>query len=195
MYVAVKGGETAIENAHRLLDQKRRGATDVPPLSLAQIAQQMPLAVARVMSEGSLYDRELAALAIKQSAGDLLEAIFLLRAYRTTLSRYCVSRPLHTTSMQVERRISATYKDLPGGQLLGPTFDYTHRLLDFTLQAEGEPSPASQQGDVRQAQAAVDERAATQQPALPDALHPDADAQADTAAGETGQGFPRVLGL
>ena len=32
--------------------------------------------------------------------------------------------------MRIERRVSATYKDLPGGQLLGPTFDYTHRLLD-----------------------------------------------------------------
>lgn len=136
MYVAVKGGEAAIEQAHRLLDQKRRGDTSVPALSLAQIEQQMPLAVARVMSEGSLYDRELAALAIKQAAGDLQEAIFLLRAYRTTLSRYCASMPLETTQMQIERRISATYKDLPGGQLLGPTFDYTHRLLDFALAAE-----------------------------------------------------------
>src|SRR5690606_1945072 len=122
MYVAVKGGETAIENAHRLLDQKRRGATDVPPLSLAQIAQQMPVAVAGVMSDGCINDRGWDALGFKQSAGDLMEAIFLLRAYRTTLCRYCVSRPLHTTCMQVERRISATYKDLPGGQLLGPTF-------------------------------------------------------------------------
>lgn len=198
MYVAVKGGETAIENAHRLLDQKRRGATDVPPLSLAQIAQQMPLAVARVMSEGSLYDRELAALAIKQSAGDLLEAIFLLRAYRTTLSRYCVSRPLHTESMQVERRISATYKDLPGGQLLGPTFDYTHRLLDFTLQAEGEQPQALQQGDGQQIQAVVDgvdQTAAAQQATLPGARPLDANAQADATMQEAGQDFPRVLGL
>ncbi len=138
MYVAVKGGEAAIEQTHRLLDQKRRGDMSVPALSLAQIEQQMPLAVARVMSEGSLYDRELAALAIKQAAGDLQEAIFLLRAYRTTLSRYCASMPLETTQMQIERRISATYKDLPGGQLLGPTFDYTHRLLDFALAAEEE---------------------------------------------------------
>ncbi|TIP34674.1 MAG: carbon-phosphorus lyase complex subunit PhnI, partial [Mesorhizobium sp.] len=38
-------------------------------------------------------------------------------------------------AMQVERRISATYKDLPGGQVLGPTFDYTHRLLDPELAA------------------------------------------------------------
>ena len=35
--------------------------------------------------------------------------------------------------MVVERRISAIFKDLPGGQILGPTFDYTHRLLDFEL--------------------------------------------------------------
>jgi alpha-D-ribose 1-methylphosphonate 5-triphosphate synthase subunit PhnI len=40
--------------------------------------------------------------------------------------------------MQIERRISATFKDLPGGQLLGPTFDYTHRLLDPDLEGEGE---------------------------------------------------------
>ncbi|MEL6736915.1 MAG: carbon-phosphorus lyase complex subunit PhnI, partial [Pseudomonadota bacterium] len=33
---------------------------------------------------------------------------------------------------------SATFKDLPGGQVLGPTFDYTHRLLDFKLAADGE---------------------------------------------------------
>ena len=39
--------------------------------------------------------------------------------------------------MQLDRRISATFKDLPGGQVLGPTYDYTQRLLDFTLLAEG----------------------------------------------------------
>ena len=75
MYVAVKGGEQAIDNAHRLLAKKRRGDTAVPELSVEQIRQQLPLAVARVMSEGSLYDEELAALAIKQAAGDLVEAI------------------------------------------------------------------------------------------------------------------------
>ncbi|MET0126653.1 MAG: carbon-phosphorus lyase complex subunit PhnI, partial [Pseudomonas caspiana] len=33
-----------------------------------------------------------------------------------------------------------------GGQLLGPTFDYTHRLLDFTLLADGEyPGPEVQE--------------------------------------------------
>ena len=131
MYVAVKGGERAIDNAHLLLAKKRRGDTSIPELSVEQVREQMPLAVARVMSEGSLYDPQLAALAIKQAAGDLMEAIFLLRAYRTTLPRFGASAALETTQMQLTRRISATFKDLPGGQLLGPTFDYSHRLLDF----------------------------------------------------------------
>ena len=142
MYVAVKGGEQAIDNAHRLLAKKRRGDTSITELSVEHIRQQLPLAVARVMSEGSLYDEELAALAIKQAAGDLVEAIFLLRAYRTTLPRFSPSLPIDTSNMQLSRRLSATFKDVPGGQLLGPTFDYTHRLLDFALLAEGEyPGP------------------------------------------------------
>jgi alpha-D-ribose 1-methylphosphonate 5-triphosphate synthase subunit PhnI len=85
----------------------------------------------------------LAALAIKQSSGDLVEAIFLLRAYRTTLPRFGSTLPLVSQVMQIERRISATFKDIPGGQLLGATYDYTQRLLDFSLLAEEEPSPAS----------------------------------------------------
>ncbi|MDF2116032.1 carbon-phosphorus lyase complex subunit PhnI [Roseiarcaceae bacterium H3SJ34-1] len=138
MYVAVKGGEAAIDNAHRLLADRRRGDRDVPALTLDQIAEQLALGVDRVMSEGSLYDRRLAALAIKQARGDLIEAIFLLRAYRTTLPRFGYSEPVDTGAMLVERRISACYKDLPGGQLLGPTFDYTHRLLDEVL--DGDPA-------------------------------------------------------
>jgi alpha-D-ribose 1-methylphosphonate 5-triphosphate synthase subunit PhnI len=89
------------------------------------------------MTEGSVYDEELAALAIKQAAGDLVEAIFLLRAYRTTLPRFGYTIPLDTEAMHVERRISAAFKDIPGGQMLGGTYDYTQRLLDFTLLAEG----------------------------------------------------------
>lgn len=142
MYVAVKGGEQAIDNAHRLLAKKRRGDTSIAELGVEQIRQQLPLAVARVMTEGSLFDEQLAALAIKQAAGDLVEAIFLLRAYRTTLPRFSPSLPIDTSQMVLSRRLSATFKDVPGGQLLGPTFDYTHRLLDFALLADGEyPGP------------------------------------------------------
>ncbi|NML30200.1 carbon-phosphorus lyase complex subunit PhnI [Paraburkholderia antibiotica] len=138
MYVAVKGGERAIEASWRLLDKARRGDTRIAELSVAQIREQLRLAVARVMTEGSVYDEELAALAIKQAAGDLVEAIFLLRAYRTTLPRFGYTHAIDTETMQVERRISATFKDLPGGQLLGATYDYTQRLLDFALLADGD---------------------------------------------------------
>ena len=138
MYVAVKGGEAAISNAHRLLADRRRGDRSVPAIGLDQIVEQLALGVDRVMAEGSLYDRDLAALAVKQARGDMIEAIFLLRAYRTTLPRFGYTKPIDTEAMLVERRVSATYKDLPGGQLLGPTFDYTHRLLDPQL-AEDAP--------------------------------------------------------
>jgi alpha-D-ribose 1-methylphosphonate 5-triphosphate synthase subunit PhnI len=138
MYVAVKGGEAAIANAHRLLADRRRGDRSVPALRLDQIVEQLALGVDRVMSEGSLYDRELAALAVVQARGDMIEAIFLVRAYRTTLPRFGYTNPVDTGAMQLERRVSATYKDLPGGQVLGPTFDYTHRLLDPELAAGAE---------------------------------------------------------
>ncbi|MBD0337175.1 MAG: carbon-phosphorus lyase complex subunit PhnI [Cyanobacteria bacterium Co-bin13] len=136
-YVAVKGGEQAIQNAEALLQALRRGSPEVPELGLEQIKQQMSLAVHRVMAEGSLYDPDLAALAIKQSWGDLVEAVFLLRAYRTTLPRFYYSQPIDTSQMHLLRRISSIFKDVPGGQRLGPTFDYVHRLLDFQLAAEG----------------------------------------------------------
>jgi alpha-D-ribose 1-methylphosphonate 5-triphosphate synthase subunit PhnI len=142
MYVAAKGGEAAIDNAHRLLAHARRGDETVPDLSVEQIGEQLSLLVDRVMIEGSLYDRSLAALALKQARGDLIEAVFLVRAFRTTLPRFGYCEPIETGRMAIRRRVSATYKDLPGGQVLGPTFDYTHRLIDFTLAANGEaPSP------------------------------------------------------
>ena len=137
MYVAVKGGERAIQNSHKLIAEQRRGGQDVPELTIVQIKTQMRFAVHRVMTEGSLYDEDLAALAIKQACGDLVEAIFLLRAFRTTLPRLAMAEPIDTNRMSIQRRISAIYKDIPGGQVLGPTFDYTHRLLDFQLMAEG----------------------------------------------------------
>jgi len=138
MYVAVKGGETAILNSYKLLEEQRRGDTSLPELTVDQIRQQLKLSVDRVMTEGSVYDPELAALAIKQASGDLIEAIFLLRAYRATLPRLGNTCAIDTSRMQLMRRISATFKDLPGGQVLGPTYDYTQRLLDFTLMANAQ---------------------------------------------------------
>lgn len=131
-YVAVKGGNEAIEAACRLFAHER-GKGESSPLSVGQIRDQLYLAVDRVMGEGGLYAPELAALAFKQAAGDTFEAAFMLRAYRATQQRLSYSLPLDTSRMRVVRRISSAFKDIPGGQILGPTSDYTLRLLDFEL--------------------------------------------------------------
>jgi alpha-D-ribose 1-methylphosphonate 5-triphosphate synthase subunit PhnI len=177
-YVAVKGGERAIANAEALLHALRRGDPGVPEIAVEQIDGQLALAVDRVMCEGSLYDRPLAALAIKQAWGDLVEAVFLARAYRTTLPRLYDTLPIETASMEVMRRISAIFKDVPGGQIIGPSFDYTQRLLDFTLIASNghppaplapaEPEPIPVAIDLLRAQGLVAEEACTAQPPATD---------------------------
>lgn len=129
MYVAVKGGERAIANAHALLAQQGRGDTEQPAIDPRQVAGQLGVLVARVMTEGSLYDPELAARALVQSQGDVLEAVTLVRSYRTTIPRFGYTEPIDTAALPPQRRVSATFKDLPGGQQLGATFDYTHRLF------------------------------------------------------------------
>ena len=143
-YVAVKGGERAIDHAHRWMAEDRRGDPAIPPIDTAQIREQLGRGVDRVMAEGSLYDPDLAALAIKQAQGDLIEAAFLVRAYRTTLPRFAGSIPVETAGMAIRRRISAVFKDMPGGQILGPTYDYTHRLLDFALEVGFTPEAAAE---------------------------------------------------
>ena len=143
MYVAVKGGAAAIAAAERLLAEARRGDPAVREIEVRQIREQLGLLVDRVMAEASLADPELAALALKQARGDAVEAIFLLRAYRTTLPRLGHAEPLALERMATRRRISAIFKDLPGGQLLGPTFDYTQRLLDFSLLDAAQPDDSA----------------------------------------------------
>jgi len=129
MYVAVKGGEKAIANAHALLAKEGRGDPGTPRITVDAVAGQLSVLVARVMNEGSLFDPELAARAVLQAQGDVLEAVTLVRSYRTTLPRFGYTLPLDTATLPPQRRISATFKDLPGGQQLGVTFDYTHRLF------------------------------------------------------------------
>jgi alpha-D-ribose 1-methylphosphonate 5-triphosphate synthase subunit PhnI len=145
-YVAVKGGAAAIENAEKFSLVRRAGGASAL-LTPEQIREQLHFAVDRVMGESSLYAPDLAALAFKQAAGDTFEAAFILRSYRTTLPRLGHSEPIGTDGMRVIRRISAAFKDIPGGQILGPTPDYTLRLLNFDLQDE---SPSRTRQQIRQ---------------------------------------------
>ncbi|MDR1013711.1 MAG: carbon-phosphorus lyase complex subunit PhnI [Coriobacteriales bacterium] len=140
-YVAVSGGEEAIAASLGLLCDELHAAPG--PLPLDALAAAVPELIDQVMGEGSLYAPRLAALALRQGGGSVEEAVFLLRAFRSTLERSYASRVVETDGMQVSRRISAAFKDVPGGQLLGLTRDYSHRLLDFTLDVEAAPAAAA----------------------------------------------------
>ncbi len=126
MYVAAKGGEDAIQQAEKLYQHLNGTLT---PELVRSIEMNMPYLVDRVMGEGSLYAPELAALALAQTGGDLYEAVLLLRAYRSTQPRIAYAAPVKPAEMLTVRRISASFKDIPGGQILGPTLDYSHRIL------------------------------------------------------------------
>jgi alpha-D-ribose 1-methylphosphonate 5-triphosphate synthase subunit PhnI len=125
-YVATRGGERAIEQAERLF---REELGPIDAAKVARIGEAMPYLVDRVMGEASLYDEDLAALALAQTGGELFEAVLLLRAWRTTQPRLCVAAPVEQEGLFTHRRISAAFKDIPGGQVLGPTLDYAHRIL------------------------------------------------------------------
>jgi alpha-D-ribose 1-methylphosphonate 5-triphosphate synthase subunit PhnI len=141
-YVAVSGGEDAIAASLELLRDELCLSPDT--ISLDAFAMTVPELIDQVMGESSLYAPRLAALALRQSGGSAEEAVFLLRAFRSTLERSYSSRVIETVNMRVSRRISAAFKDIPGGQLLGLTRDYSHRLLDFTLDAAPTPAIASE---------------------------------------------------
>jgi len=137
-YVAVKGGTKAIEASLALLAERRVDSDEL--LSVKAIEGGMKVLIDQIMSEGSFYDEKIAALAIKQAEGSPEEAVFLLRAYRSTLPRLHYTNETDTSKMWVERRISSSFKDIPGGQILGVSPDYSHRLLDFELLDEDEES-------------------------------------------------------
>ncbi len=129
-YVAVKAGKDVIRKSEQLFE-KGRIEGEEPNVTVEQVESQFGRLVGQVMSEGGLYAPKLAARAIKQAQGDAAEASFLLRAYRSTLERFDETVPADPDRMFATRRVSPAYKDVPGGQILGATKDYTQRLLDF----------------------------------------------------------------
>lgn len=136
-YVAIKGGGRAIAGAGAVTEflrtEEAAYKNDAEPLSIDAIRHQLRHLVDRVLSEGGVYHPEFAALAVKQSLGDTLEAAFALRAWRSTRPRLSATPPLDTSKMRLIRRISSAFKDIPGGQMLGSTPDYALRLLRMEL--------------------------------------------------------------
>ncbi|MDN0054978.1 carbon-phosphorus lyase complex subunit PhnI [Collinsella ihumii] len=161
-YVAVTGGEQAIATSLDLIERKR--VAGGLALDVDTILSCLPELVQQVESEGSLWAPEVAATAVKQACGSVEEAVFLMRAYRSTLERLYTSRVIDTDEMRVDRRISAAFKDIEGGQILGATRDYSHRLIEFELADETQAS-------VRDRARELAERLAdTAVPTAPDAL-------------------------
>ena len=129
-YVAARGGTEAIAAAEELVRRHRLHAA-APWLELEQLTERLRYLTDRVMGEGGLWAPELAARAIRQAEGDVIEAAHLLRAHRSTLPRLCRLRAVDADGLDPLRRIVPAFREVPGPQLLGRTLDYTGRLLDL----------------------------------------------------------------
>ncbi|PLY05259.1 MAG: phosphonate metabolism protein [Arcobacter sp.] len=125
-YYAIKGGEEAIKNS---LDFYSDLTSEAQKLDNEALIDGLTFSIDKVMSEGSLYSKKLAALAIKRSAGDMLNASFFLRAHRSSCQRIGISKTINVNDMRLNRRISSAFKDIEGGQLLGASNDYEIKLL------------------------------------------------------------------
>jgi alpha-D-ribose 1-methylphosphonate 5-triphosphate synthase subunit PhnI len=128
-YAAARGGLDAIRAAEDLV-RLRRLVADSAWLGRDQLVDRLRLAVDRVMGEGGVWDPDLAATALRQAEGDLIEAAHLLRSFRSSLPRLAYSEAVSTDEIAILRRIVPAYRTPPGPQLLGRTTDYTGRLLD-----------------------------------------------------------------
>ncbi|WP_309571732.1 carbon-phosphorus lyase complex subunit PhnI [Deinococcus sp.] len=138
-YVAARGGEAAILEAEAFFHALNG---PLSPERVRAVEEALPYLLDRLMGEASLYAPELAALALAQTGGELYEATLLLRAYRTTQPRLGYAQVTEQGELLTVRRISAAFKDIPGGQVLGPTLDYSHRVLDLGVVQRGETREA-----------------------------------------------------
>lgn len=125
-YVAIKGGTEAIAASK---DFYRRLLLPAAGLDGEALAKGLVFACDRIMGEGALYSERLAAEALKRSGGDMLEAAFYLRAHRCTCQRIGEATKVSGESMDLVRRISSAFKEIEGGQILGPSADYVIKLF------------------------------------------------------------------
>jgi alpha-D-ribose 1-methylphosphonate 5-triphosphate synthase subunit PhnI len=139
-YAAARGGLEAILAAEELVRSKRDGGSS-PPLELGQLTERLSFGVDRVMGEAGLWAPELAAVALRQAEGDIIEAAHLLRAYRAARPRLAKALTVHADELEILRRIVPAYRVPPGPQLLGRTLDYIGRLLERPTPQQAAPSP------------------------------------------------------
>lgn len=127
-YAAARGGLTAIKEAEALV-ARLRDLDASEELDLDQFTGRLRLLVDRVMGEAGIWAPQLASISLRQAEGDVIEAVHLLRAYKSTLPRLGVARVVHANDLVAERRIVPAFRDPGGPQLLGRSTDYTARML------------------------------------------------------------------
>lgn len=138
----VDAADQAIRAATALSEYYRKsGRTE--PLTDRQMMGQFRMGIEMILGEGGYYAPDHAARALRQTEGDILEASALLRAERQTIPRRYTSATIDTRGMIIERRISSAFREIPGGQVLGPTLDYTQRILEPALAFENMESVES----------------------------------------------------
>jgi alpha-D-ribose 1-methylphosphonate 5-triphosphate synthase subunit PhnI len=142
-YVAIKGGTEAIRASKSFFHTELQAGENIAD---EDIIQGLRFSCDRVMGEGALYTEKLAAKAIRKSGGDLLEAAFYVRAHRSTCQRIGSAKTIHTDTMHILRRISSAFKDISGGQILGPSCDYVIRLFSSFKADQNDEPQASEKG-------------------------------------------------
>lgn len=134
-YAAARGGLSAIRSAEDLVARLR----DNDPsnrLDIDQFTGRLRLLVDRVMGEAGLWAPEFAAMALRQAEGDVIEAVHLLRAYKSTLPRFAVAQVLDADDIDPERRVVPAFREPGGPQILGRSTDYTARMLKPDTRAD-----------------------------------------------------------
>jgi len=127
-YAAARGGLNAIVTAENLV-RKLRDLDPSARIELEQFTGRLRLLVDRVMGESGLWAPDLAAMALRQGEGDVIESVHLLRAYKSTLPRLAAARPVHVNEMALMRRVVPAFREPGGPQVLGRSTDYTARML------------------------------------------------------------------
>jgi alpha-D-ribose 1-methylphosphonate 5-triphosphate synthase subunit PhnI len=125
-YVAIKGGEESIKNSLSFYEEQINSSNCI---DASLVENSLRYGVDKVISEGSLYSKKLASIAMLKAGGDLLNASFFLRAHRSSCARAGIARTIYTDKMKIVRRISSAFKDIKGGQILGPSNDYEVKLI------------------------------------------------------------------
>jgi alpha-D-ribose 1-methylphosphonate 5-triphosphate synthase subunit PhnI len=132
MYATLSSSATAVSNARRLALDSLDPATKNAP--------QESLLVHQICAEAGIWAPDAARQALEQSRGELGSAVALVRVWAATLP-YVGGETTLENDIEITRRLSAAYADIPGGQWLGPSDEQAPRLLTWREDADADERP------------------------------------------------------